>query len=84
MPKHYWRIHGRISRRLLTDLPLRVREIIANDAAHITEEYKWFEAKVKVDAIAQFEDPTHYDNQEYTFRVPKNLRVPNKSREIPR
>jgi hypothetical protein len=75
MPKHYWRIHNRVARRILLDLPERVRHIIASDSAHETQEYQWFEKKVNEDATRLFEDPSYYDNQEFTFRIPKTERV---------
>lgn len=70
--KHYEKIHARVTKRLLADLPIRVREIIAADADHETDEYKWFEAKVNTDATRLYEDPDYYDNSEFSFRVPKH------------
>lgn len=75
MPAHYWRIHNRVARRIMLDTPERIRHIIANDAAHETPEYQWFEKKVNEDAKRLFEDPSYYDNQEFSFRVPKNERA---------
>ncbi len=71
-PEHYWRIHARIARRILTDLPPHIRHVIASDVSHTTEHFKWFHKKVNDDAQRLFEDPAHYDNQAYTFRVPKD------------
>lgn len=67
MPEHYWRIHARIARRMLLDMPARVKFIVANDSEHTSEEYKWFERKVNDDARRLFEDGEYYDNQEWTF-----------------
>jgi hypothetical protein len=72
-PLHYWRIHSRVCRRLWTDISERTRHIIASDSEHETEEYKWFEKKVAEDTQRLFEDPTYYDNAEFSFRV--NSRV---------
>lgn len=55
--QHYLRIHRRVTRRLWVDLPLRQRDIIAADDLHITEEYKWFAAKVDADTQRLYEDP---------------------------
>ena len=70
--KHYERIHARVARRLWAYLPLKTRDIIANDVSHATDEFKWFEAKVETDATRLYEDPSYYDNGEFTFRVPKH------------
>ena len=59
----------------MLDTPEIVRHIIANDAAHETPEYKWFEKKLNADAKRLFEDESYYDNQDFTFRVPKSERV---------
>jgi len=72
MPEHYWRIHARVARRILTDLPERVRHVIAHDEDHETEEYKWFEKKVTEDALRLFEDPQYYDNLVFTFTYSKH------------
>jgi len=71
MPEHYWRIHNRVARRILLDTPEPVRHVIAHDADHVTPEYKWFEEKVNADAKRLFEDPSYYDNQEFSFRIAK-------------
>ena len=71
--QHYWRIHSRVTRRLWTDLPIEVRETIASDVNHETEEFKWFAAKVEQDATFLFEDVNYYDNSEYSFRLSKTL-----------
>lgn len=75
MPEHYWRIHNRVAKRMMLDTPESIRHIIANDAAHETEQYKWFEKKLNEDARRLFEDPAHYDNAEFTFRYPKNEKI---------
>jgi hypothetical protein len=59
---------------MLLDMSERTRHIIANDAAHETPEFKWFEKKLTEDVERLYVDPSHYDNQEFTFRVPKNER----------
>ena len=69
---HFWRIHNRVARRVLLDTPEHIRHIIANDAAHTTEEYKWFEKKVNEDTTRLFEDPDYYDNVEFTFRISRS------------
>jgi hypothetical protein len=71
MPKHYWRIHNRVARRILLDTHEVVRHIIAHDAAHETAEYKWFEAKVNADAKRLYEDPSYYDNSVESWRYPR-------------
>lgn len=71
MSEHYWRIHNRVARRILLDTPERVRYVIARDASHETPDYRWFEQRVNEDAKRLFEDPSYYDNQEFTFRVSK-------------
>ena len=70
-PEHYWRIHNRVSKRVLLDTPEGVRHVIASDTAHETPEFKWFETKVNEDTERLFTDESYYDNQEFTFRVPK-------------
>lgn len=67
-PEHYWRIHKRVSMRVWQDTPDRVRLIIAADASHETEEYKWFAKKVDEDTNRLFEDPAYYDNTQFSFR----------------
>ena len=71
MSAHYWRIHGRVTRRLWSDLPERIRHIIASDVAHETPEFQWFEKKVNEDALVLFNDPDYYDNDPWTFKVSK-------------
>ena len=75
MPAHYWRIHARVARRMMLDTPELVRHIIAHDATHATEQYRWFERKVNDDAMRLFMDPSYYDNADFTFRIPKRERV---------
>jgi len=77
-PEHYWRIHARVARRILTDLPEPVRHVIAHDASHTSEDYKWFEKKVNEDAARLFQDETYYDNSAFTFRFPKGETVRGK------
>ena len=69
--KHYERIHARVAARLWKDIPIHLRDIIANDSDHLTDEFKWFADKTHADATRLYEDPTYYDNEEFTFRVPK-------------
>lgn len=66
---HYWRIHARVTRRILTDLPERLRYEIANDSSHESESFKWFDKKVAEDTSRLFLDPTYYDNSQFTFQV---------------
>ena len=68
---HFWRIHSRVARRVLLDTPEHIRHIIANDAAHTTEEYKWFEKKVNEDTTRLFEDSNYYDNFPESFKYSK-------------
>jgi hypothetical protein len=75
MPLHFWRIHNRVARRILLDTPEPVRHIIAHDAAHETEQYKWFEKKAWEDAMRLFTDPSYYDNSQFSFQYPKHERV---------
>jgi hypothetical protein len=72
MPEHYWRIHARVARRVLSDLPEPIRHVIANDALHESEDFKWFEKKVTEDAVRLFEDPSYYDNSQDSFRYPRS------------
>ena len=74
MPEHYWRIHARVARRMMLDTSVHVRHIVANDAAHETEQYKWFEKKVNEDAMRLFSDPSYYDNSQFSFQYPKHER----------
>ncbi len=71
MPEHYWRIHNRVARRTLLDMPDSLRTVIANDTLHETPEYQAFEKKLTEDTKRLYEDPSYYDNHEFTFRVPK-------------
>jgi len=73
-PEHYWRIHNRVVRRILSDMPESQRHVIATDALHETPEYQAFEKKLTEDAQRLFEDPSYYDNQDFTFKVPKTLK----------
>ena len=66
---HFNRIHARVCRRLWSDIPVRTREIIANDILHESQEYQWFNSKVMTDAIRLWEDPAYYDNSDFSFRV---------------
>lgn len=70
-PEHYWRIHAKVARRILTDTPERIRHVIAHDANHETEDYKWFAKKVTEDAERLFLDESYYDNAPDTFRIPR-------------
>ena len=69
---HEQRIHGRVTKRLWSDLSVHQRDIIAADIAHTSEEFKWFEAKVNADSQRLIEDPTYYDNLQSTFLYPKH------------
>jgi hypothetical protein len=77
-PEHYWRIHARVARRILTDLPEIVRHGIAHDDSHTSEDYKWFAKKVNEDTERLFQDGTYYDNCEFTFRIAKGESVRRK------
>jgi hypothetical protein len=68
-PAHYWRIHRRVCRRIFFDLPFYVRDVIAADHLHETQDYKWFEKKVAEDTQRLFDDPTYYDNDSLSFRI---------------
>ena len=67
-PEHYWRIHARVARRILTDTPERIRHVIANDSEHTTQEYQWFAKKVEEDTARLYLDPNYYDQEVYTWR----------------
>lgn len=71
MTAHYWRIHARVTKRLWTDLPVDVRDVIAADVAHVTPEFEWFDNKVKADTLRLYEDANYYDNLQETFKYPK-------------
>lgn len=73
MPEHYWRIHKRVTLRVWQDTPAKVRDIIASDSAHETQESQWFAKKVDEDARRLFEDPGYYDNDLFTFKVAKRV-----------
>lgn len=62
-PLHYWRIHAKVTRRLWSDIPLEVRNAIANDSAHITSQFNWFNNKVNEDTERLFQDGEYYYNQ---------------------
>lgn len=66
---HFWRIHARVAKRLLSDLPLKIQDVIASDS--LADESKWFEAKVMTDATRLYEDESYYDNAPETFRIPR-------------
>lgn len=72
---HYLRIQRRVIRRLLLELPPSIRDIIANDVEHKTEQYKWFDKKVKADALRLYEDANYYDNQVHTVLIEGSNRV---------
>lgn len=71
-PEHYWRIHARVARRVWTDANDRVRTVIASDAAHETEEFKWYQKKVADDTARLFEDGEYYDNTQFSFKCSRN------------
>jgi|GEM_PF-3028474 hypothetical protein len=65
---HYWKIHGRVAKRLLGDLDRYTQALIANDALHLSETFKWFENKVANDTERLFSDEHYYDNRPETFK----------------
>lgn len=67
--EHFWRIHARVARRILSDLPLHKQDAVATAG---TDESEWFEQKSMQDAQRLYEDPNYYDNLEHTFRIPKH------------
>lgn len=69
LSRHFWRIHARVAKRLWSDIPLHLREVIAADTAHETNAFQWFNNKVHEDAMRLYEDPAYYDNLEFSFRV---------------
>lgn len=68
---HYLRIHAKVWRRLWSEIPNRLRDIIAADVEHTSDEYQWFESKVADDSRRLYEDENYYSNQPETFRYPK-------------
>lgn len=80
---HYRRIHGRVAHRVWLDLPQHLRDVIAADVNGETDELKWFESKVTTDAMKLYEDPSYYDNQDYTFRVSRRLPKESNLIELP-
>lgn len=83
-PEHYWRIHARVSRRLLSDVPPHIQDAIASGFG--AAEQEWFTKKVESDATRLFEDPSYYDNDPATFRTPlsedEEAKVRRKTREL--
>lgn len=71
--EHFWRIHQRVTKRLLSDLPATVQATIASDS--LADESKWFETKVMTDATRLYEDENYYDNAPETFRIPRTENV---------
>jgi hypothetical protein len=71
-PEHYWRIHRRIMQRVWGELSDIQRYIIAGDADHTTEEYQWFESRVRNEAERLFNDPEFYMNSNDSFRYSRN------------
>lgn len=69
--QHYWRINARVARRVWTDCPGYIRDIIANDVLHVTEVYKWFVKKVEDDTNHLYLDENYYDNAPNTFMYPR-------------
>jgi hypothetical protein len=69
--QHYLRIHKKVMLRYWLDASDTHRDAIANDVAHTGDQFGYFEKKVALDAQRLFEDPSYYDNQEFTFRVPR-------------
>jgi len=69
LPLHFWRIHAKVARRVWGDLSSNLRDIIANDNLHETEEFKWFNSKTMDDAMRLFTDPSYYDNESFTFKT---------------
>lgn len=65
---HFRRIHKRVMNRVWADISNRTRDNIAHDVEGTHGDSKWFAKKVAEDATRLFEDPTYYDNLEFTFR----------------
>lgn len=68
---HYWRINARVARRVWTDCPGYIRDIIANDTTKSSEAYKWFVKKVDDDTNYLYLDADYYDNNPDTFMYPR-------------
>jgi hypothetical protein len=68
LPLHFWRIHSKVARRIWGDLPDNIRDVIADDSLHTTEEFKWFDNKTMEDSMRLFMDPSYYDNESFTFK----------------
>lgn len=64
---HYLWIHKKVEAAAFQRLPQRVRDVIANDALHVTEEFRWFIAHVQNDAKRLYEDPAWWGNQKEVF-----------------
>jgi hypothetical protein len=73
--KHFQRIHGKVAKRLWSDLPIYTREVIASDVDHTTQAFQWFATKVMADATRLFEDADYFDNVEFSFRYPKSQQL---------
>lgn len=66
--QHWRNIHRKVCRRLWSEIDQWLRDIIANDTAHTTSQYRWFETKVNADTERLFQDPEYYFNQPDTFK----------------
>ena len=71
-PLHYWRIHARVTRRVWSDMTIAQREVVAADDTQTSDISKWFVNKVNADTQRLFEDPAYYDNDPYSFKVPRS------------
>ena len=58
----------RVTNRMWDTLPDRERYIIAADANHETDLFKWFNATVLAEAKSKFESVTYWMNQPDTFK----------------
>lgn len=76
--EHFWRIHARVARRLLGDLPLKIQDVIASDP--LADESKWFDTKVMTDSERLYLDASYYDNQPETFKIAKTQIQPRWAR----
>ena len=68
---HYQRIHASVAHRLWSDLPVKTREVIANDNLHLSQELNWFTTKVNNDTQRIYEDEHNHVNSKDSFTYPK-------------
>jgi len=78
MPKekksqHYWAIHKRVATREWQNLPNRIRDIIASDSEHKSNDFKGYENYVNSETERLFNDVDYAPNDPYSFRVPYYL-----------